>query len=164
MHIRHAVPSDHGTIREAISSWWTGTRTPEQARELSLLVPPLFLQHFGSTSWVVEDDGELVGFLIGFQSADHADQAYIHFVGVDPQRRGQGIGRHLYELFFDQAREASRTTVKAITSPRNTTSIAYHTALDFSLEPGDTLRDGLPVHTDYDGPGEDRVCFVRRLR
>ena len=69
-----------------------------------------------------------------------------------------------YELFFEQAREASRTTVKAITSPRNTTSIAYHTALDFSLEPGDTLRDGLPVHTDYDGPGEDRVCFVRRLR
>ena len=164
MHIRHALPTDHGAIREAILLWWNGSRTPEQARELSLLVPPLFLQHFGSTSWIIEDGGQLVGFLIGFHSADHADQAYIHFVGVDPQRRGQGVGRQLYELFFEQARESGRTTVKAITSPRNTASIAYHTALEFTLEPSDTLLDGLPVHTDYDGPGEDRVCFVRRLR
>src|SRR6185295_9606563 len=91
MHIRHALPTDHGAIREAILLWWTGSRTPEQARELSLLVPPLFLQHFGSTSWIIEDGGQLVGFLIGFHSADHADQAYIHFVGVDPRRRGQGV-------------------------------------------------------------------------
>lgn len=163
MDIRHAKPSDHGAIKDAIPRWWSGSRTPDQARELSLLVPPLFLQHFGSTSWIAESGNDLAGFLIGFHSADHRDQAYIHFVGVDPGRRGQGIGRHLYDLFFAQAREAGRTMVKAITSPNNRGSIEYHTALGFELLPGDTEVDGLPVHTDYDGPAEDRVCFVRRI-
>lgn len=163
MDIRHAKPSDHAAIKDAIPRWWSGSRSPAQARELSLLVPPLFLQHFGSTSWIVEEKGELAGFLIGFHSADHDDQAYIHFVGVDPARRGQGIGRHLYDLFFTQARESGRTLVTAITSPRNTGSIGYHTALGFTLQPGDKEVNGLTVHTDYDGPGEDRVCFIRRI-
>ncbi|SHW09825.1 acetyltransferase, GNAT family [Mycobacteroides abscessus subsp. abscessus] len=163
MDIRHAQPSDHSAIKDAIPQWWSGSRTPAQARELSLLVPPLFLQHFGSTSWVAEDGGTLAGFLIGFHSADHGDQAYIHFVGVDPAHRGQGVGRHLYDLFFTQARDAGRSVVKAITSPRNTASIRYHAALGFVLQPGDKEVGGVPVHTDYDGPGEDRVCFIRRI-
>ncbi|SKG58209.1 Uncharacterised protein [Mycobacteroides abscessus subsp. massiliense] len=61
MDIRHAQPSDHSAIKDAIPQWWSGSRTPAQARELSLLVPPLFLQHFGSTSWVAEDGGHWQG-------------------------------------------------------------------------------------------------------
>lgn len=163
MDIRHARPADHPAIKNAIPRWWAGSRTQEQARELSLLVPPLFLQHFGSTSWIAQEKGALAGFLIGFHSADHDEQAYIHFVGVDPAHRGHGVARHLYELFFAQAREAGRNTVKAITSPRNTGSISYHLALGFEPQSGDKEVAGLPVHTDYDGPGQDRICFVRKL-
>lgn len=35
--------------------------------------------------------------------------------------------------------------------------------LAFTLEPGDRDIDGIPVHTDYDGPGRDRVLFHRVL-
>lgn len=36
--------------------------------------------------------------------------------------------------------------------------------MGFQLEPGDRIDDdGVPVHGDYDGPGLDRVCFVREL-
>ncbi|MEU5235645.1 hypothetical protein ACH4UR_02190 [Streptomyces lydicus] len=43
-------------------------------------------------------------------------------------------------------------------------SIAYHTRMGFRLEPGDrTDEHGVPVHRDYDGPGLDRVSFVRDL-
>ena len=38
----------------------------------------------------VDDDGEIAGFLCGFRSQTHDDEAYIHFVGVDPARRGAG--------------------------------------------------------------------------
>ncbi len=31
------------------------------------------------------------------------------------------------------------------------------------LEPGDAQVDGIPVATGYDGPGQDRVRFVRDL-
>lgn len=162
MQIRRAERSDHATIKAAIPRWWSGSHSPAQARELAMLVPPLFLQHFASTSWAAEEGDSLAGFVIGFHSADRADEAYIHFTGVDPGLRGRGVARALYGRFFEQALAAGRTTVRAITSPQNTGSIAFHTAMGFTVEPGDKRVDDVAVHSDYDGPGLDRVCFVRR--
>jgi ribosomal protein S18 acetylase RimI-like enzyme len=160
---RPATVGDHRALVERVQSWWGQSRTPEQARELSLLLPRLFLQHFARTSLVVEDDSGIRAFLVGFHSADAADEAYIHFVGVDPRYRGTGTARDLYTRFFAQATKAGRRTVRAITSPTNTGSIAFHRAMGFDIEPGDREVDGVSVHSDYDGPGQDRVCFRRRL-
>ncbi len=163
--MRQAETADHGTIVECIQRWWGDSRTPEEARELSLLLPKLFLQHFSGTSLVEDDGGSGIrGFLVGFYSADRPDEAYIHFVGVDPQLRGQGLARRLYGEFFSRTAASGRSRVRAITSPSNTGSIAFHRAMGFELEKGDRERDGLPVHSDYDGPGQHRVCFVRDLR
>ncbi|WP_438483693.1 GNAT family N-acetyltransferase [Streptomyces sp. S186] len=162
-HIRRARAADYPTLVECVQQWWGDSRTPEQARELSLLLPRLFLQHFAATSLVLEDETGIRAFLVGFHSADDNRQAYIHFVGVDPQLRQQGIARRLYTLFFDRAAAAGRTEVRAITAPRNTGSIAFHRAMGFELDPGDHESDGLPVHRDYDGPGQHRVVFRRQL-
>ncbi|MEU3623249.1 GNAT family N-acetyltransferase [Amycolatopsis coloradensis] len=161
--MRQARVSDHGAIVRRVQQWWGDSRTPEQARELSLLLPKLFLQFFSSTSLVLEDEDGIRAFLVGFYSADNDVEAYIHFVGVDPKLRGQGAARRLYTTFFQRAAEAGRTEVRAITSPGNTGSIAFHRAMGFTLETGDRVIDGLPVHTDYDGAGHDRVCFHRKI-
>ena len=50
------------------------------------------------------------------------------------------------------ARQDERTVVKAITSPQNGPSIAFHQAMGF------TASD--PIE-NYDGPSLDRVVFVR---
>jgi len=47
-----------------------------------------------------------------------------------------------------------RTRVRCVTSPVNEGSIAFHESLGFSAE---------RVAADYDGPGEDRVLFVKQL-
>ncbi|MFJ8914174.1 GNAT family N-acetyltransferase [Amycolatopsis sp. NPDC102389] len=160
---RRADVSDHGPIVDRVQRWWGDSRTPAQARELSLLLPKLFLQFFASTSLVLEDEGGIRAFLVGFHAPDNDFEAYIHFVGVDPELRGQGTARHLYTTFFQRAAEAGRTEVRAVTSPGNTGSIAFHRAMRFTLEPGDRTVDGLPVHGDYDGPGQDRVCFLKKI-
>ena len=64
--------------------------------------------------------GELAGFLCGFLSQTYPEQAYVHFVGVSPEHRGAGLARELYERFFAAAREAGRTSVHCVTSPKNT--------------------------------------------
>ncbi|MEV7422041.1 MULTISPECIES: GNAT family N-acetyltransferase [unclassified Streptomyces] len=164
MHdVRRARTADYPTLVECVQKWWGDSRTPEGARELSLLLPRLFLQHFASTSLVVEDETGIRAFLVGFHSADNATEAYIHFVGVDPRLRGQGIARTLYTTFFEHAAAAGRTEVHAITSPGNTGSVAFHRAMGFELDAGDRESDGLPTHSDYDGPGQDRVVFRRKL-
>jgi ribosomal protein S18 acetylase RimI-like enzyme len=123
----------------------------------------LYFQHFTDASRLVERDGEVVGFLVGFLSASRPDEGYIHFVGVDPDYRGQGLARHLYEVFFDHCRRHGRSVARAITSPNNAGSYAFHLAVGFTAEPGPTCYEGRPVQADYDGPGYHRVTFVRRL-
>ncbi|MER7112389.1 GNAT family N-acetyltransferase [Streptomyces sp. NPDC000229] len=161
--MRRARVSDHRTLVDCAHRWWGESRTPAEAREPSLLLPRLFLQCFASTSLVAEDSTGVKAFLVGFHSADNEEDAYIHFVGVDPALRGRGLARGLYTAFFERAGEAGRREVRAVTSPGNTGSIAFHRALGFDLVGSDDEVEGLPVHRDYDGPGQDRVCFRKRI-
>lgn len=160
---RQARPSDHPALVACVQSWWGDSRTPAEARELSLLLPRLFLDHFATTSLVREDaGGQVEAFLVGFHAPD-GESAYVHFVGVHPDLRGRGVGRELYTAFCDRAAAAGCRHVHAVTSPANAGSIAFHRAMGFELEPGDRIVDGIPVHTDHDGPGHDRVCMRREL-
>jgi ribosomal protein S18 acetylase RimI-like enzyme len=143
--IRSAEPSDYGRVIEVVDAWWGG-------RQMAAMLPKLFFVHFADTSFVAEDDGELAGFLVGFRSQTFDDEAYVHFVGVDPFRRAAGLGRELYERFF--ASVAPRTIVRAVTSPVNENSLAFHRALGFEVE---------RVDESYDGRGEPRVLLVKRL-
>jgi ribosomal protein S18 acetylase RimI-like enzyme len=119
------------------------------------MLPKLFFLHFEGTSFVADDtDGQLAGFLCGFLSQTDSTEAYIHFVGVAPAHRGSGLGRELYERFFDVVRGDGRSIVRCVTSPLNEDSVAFHRALGFEAE---------RVARDYDGPGEDRVLLVKRL-
>ncbi len=118
------------------------------------MLPRLFFVHFRDTSFVAERDGELAGFLVGFLSAAEPEAAYVHFVGVDPAERGTGLGRELYERFFELARANGRTRVSCVTSPANSGSLAFHAAIGFQVG---------PPQAGYDGPGEDRVVFTRSL-
>jgi ribosomal protein S18 acetylase RimI-like enzyme len=145
--IRHAKPSDYGRVIGRVNVWWGG-------RDMAPMLPKLFFLHFDGTSFVAEDGDDLVGFLCGFLSQTAADEAYIHFVGVAPDRRGEGLGRDLYTRFFDEVRAQGRTSVRCVTSPGNEESVSFHEALGFEVD---------RVVEDYDGPGEDRVLLVKRL-
>ena len=114
-HIRQAEPGDYGFVIRVIDDWWGG-------REVAAMLQKLFFVHFRDTSFVAEDDsGRVVGFLCGFRSQSFDDEAYIHFVGVDPGYRGAGLARSLYERFFEAV--APRPIVRAVTSPVNEQSV-----------------------------------------
>jgi predicted GNAT superfamily acetyltransferase len=145
--IRGAQPHDHARVMAVVDDWWGG-------RPMAAMLPRLFFEHFGDTSFVAEDDGELAGFLCGFLSQSEPRAAYVHFVGVAPTMRGSGLARTLYECFFEVARAHGRDVVQAVTSPVNTTSVAFHRAMGFEVRE--------PV-SGYDGPGEDRVRLTKHL-
>ncbi len=48
-------------------------------------------------------------------------------------------------------------------SPINLNSIAFHRRMGFKLEPTSERSGDIPIHGNYDGPGEDRVLFIKRL-
>ena len=156
MNIRNVCVSDYPPIITVLDDWWGG-------RKVSLMLPHLFFEHFNNTSFIIEEDNQIMAFLIGFLSQSQPEEAYIHFVGVHPQYRKRGYGRMLYETFFSVARQNQRHIVRCITAPINTTSIAFHTHMGFQIEPGEAERDRIPYDPNHDGPGEHRVCFVRQV-
>jgi len=132
--------------------WWGG-------RDLRALLPRIFFEHFRTTSFVAEREEQLVGFLVGFLCPTHDDEAYVHFVGVDPAWRRAGLARDLYDRFCAVARAAGRSRVRAVTSPVNHDSVAFHRSLGFVLLPGEREVDGLPVSGDPNVPGGAVVKF-----
>ncbi|MBE9914195.1 GNAT family N-acetyltransferase [Paenibacillus donghaensis] len=156
MNIRNVRSSDHKLIIQVLNDWWNG-------RQMADMLPKLFFDHFQDTSYIVEDNGEVIGFLIGFISQSRSKEAYIHFVGVHPQYREHGVGRRLYETFFNAVKIRGVENIRCVTSPVNKSSIAYHKKMGFVIEKGDKIVDGVDVHLDYDGKGGDRVLFMKRL-
>jgi predicted GNAT superfamily acetyltransferase len=144
--LRTATTADYDAIASVVDQGG--------GRAVSRALPRLFLDHFHATSTIAEAGGDLAGFLIGFLSPSLPGAAYIHFVGVHPDRRGEGLARVLYERFFALAAADGRTVVHAVTAPGNAASIAFHTAMGF------TVSGPVP---GYDGPGDVKVCFERSL-
>lgn len=160
---RHPVPGDQSAVLAVLDNWWGELGGAAGSAQRALLLPRLFFQHFTDTSFLAEREGRLVGFLIGFLSQSRPDESYIHFAGVSPDLQGQGLGRRLYERFFELSRACGRTRVRAVTSPSNSGSYQFHLRMGFTAEPGPGSFDGRPVHLDYDGPGLDRVLFTRTI-
>jgi ribosomal protein S18 acetylase RimI-like enzyme len=159
VHLRRPTEADYGPIVSVVDEWWGG-------RQMHPLLPRLWFQHFTGTSWVAEAaDGQVVGFLVGFVSPDHPDEAYIHMVASDPAIRRRGVGRTLCERFCDDVRGRGVQRVKAITWPGNRASVGFHTAMGFeaSSGPGTRLMEGTPAYPGYDYELEDRVAFVREI-
>jgi len=144
--IRQARPEDYDAIVAIMDEWW--------GRPVQHALPRLFLDLFHRTSLIADGATGPDGFLVGILSPSDPARAYIHFAGVAPAARKIGLARTLYERFFELARADGRTMVGAVTSPLNTGSVAFHSALGFTVTG--------PV-TDYDGTGGDKIVFSRDL-
>jgi predicted GNAT superfamily acetyltransferase len=158
IEFRRPTEADYPAMVRVINDWWGG-------RNMDVLLPRLWLQHFTGTSWLAEtEDGRLAGFLVGFHSPDWPDVAYCRLIATNPNLRNRGLGRALYERFFEDAERAGRHEIRAITWPGNRASIAFHRALEFEVEagPGSQNLYGTPAQAGYDFDREDRAILVRR--
>ncbi|WP_134686060.1 GNAT family N-acetyltransferase [Brevibacillus migulae] len=156
MKVRHVRESDYIPVISVVNDWWGG-------RHMADMLPKLFFQHIQDTSYIAEQDGQLIGFLIGFVSQTYPTEAYIHFIGVHPDYRKDGVAKSLYRMFFDKVQAKGCKVVRCVTSPVNKTSIAFHTRMGFQIEEGNGEVDGVPVTRNYDGKGQDRVLFAKEL-
>ncbi len=123
---------------------------------------PIFIYEFGNTAFVIKNGTEVTAYLWGFLSQAQPT-AYVHLLAVRVPYRRQGLARQLYDHFCTYVKAHGCTQCKAITTPTNKESIAFHRALGFELT-GKPNRDGIPVVEDYSGPGQDRVVFQKVLK
>ncbi len=156
MKIRQLKESDYDQIIGELDSWWGG-------RHMSDMLPRLFFRHFSGTGFAIEDKRKVVAFIVGFLSQTHPGYSYVHFTGIHPDFRKMGLGKRLYDAFFDAVKSKGCRTVQLVTSPVNKNSVAFHTHIGFQIVEGNHSMDGISVHKNYDGPGEDRVVFLKMI-
>ena len=95
-------------------------------------------------------EGTIVACLFGFLAGSApVTYAYVHIIAVRATHRRLGLASALYRRFVGWAAGRGARAVKAITTPENVASIAFHESLGTSA----TTVGG------YAGPGLDRVVL-----
>jgi ribosomal protein S18 acetylase RimI-like enzyme len=153
MELRPCTAEDFSCIVANLDQFWGSERT-------RALHHPMFVHEFRETAWVVTRRGAVSGYLFAFWSQSEPI-GYIHLVAVRRDSRRLGIGRSLYAQFEVAARQHGCIALKAVTSPTNVDSVAFHRRLGFDLI--GVRRDGVLVVDDYAGPGMSRVVFWKDL-
>lgn len=88
--VRHPTAADHARVLAVMHSWWNDFGGTAGSQQRAALVPRLFFQHFCDTSYLVEEDGHLVAFLVGFRYAGTSSTAQ----GVGTCSECSCAGRH----------------------------------------------------------------------
>ena len=145
MKIRGITKTDFDYIVSVLDRWWGGPSS-ERAH-------PVFFYELGQHALIAEDDGEVVGFLLGFLAPEEPPVAYVHLVGINPDHRRLGVGKELYARFTERASKAGAATLKAVTTVGNEGSARFHEALGFETT----------EVADYAGRGRSRVVFTKDL-
>ena len=153
--IESASAADLAEIMRNFDRFW-GDRENELLRHLH---HPMFLVEFGDTAFVARsnegadgDVGEVVAYLLGFLAP--AGYGYVHFIAVREDARSAGVADRLYERFTSVALDRGATGLKAITSPENERSIAFHRRLGFT---------DMERVEDYGGSGRPRIIMRKPL-
>lgn len=144
MIIRGISKQDFDYIVTVFDEWWGG---PSSER-----ASPFFFHELGRYALIAEDDGRVIGFLLGLVAAG-SDTGYVHLVGIDPRHRRRGVGQRLYQHFTETCKQAGLRHLKAIGMVGHEGSLRFHTALSFDVR----------EVSDYAGPGRARVVFTKAL-
>lgn len=145
MEIRGITKADYDYIVSVLDRWWGG---PSGERAY-----PVYFYELGKDALIAEDNGTVVGFLLGFVAPTTPPVGYVHLVGIHPNHRRQGVGNRLYEVFTERCRTSGAHAIRAITHVGNEASGRFHEALGFEVE----------TVPDYAGPGRSRVVFTKPL-
>ena len=93
LHFRSAVPADGASLWRLVQA--TGSLEPNTPYAYLLLA-----SDFGRTCLVSEQDGQVVGAVIGYHPPEQADTAFVWQVGLLPALRGKGLGLELLQRWI----------------------------------------------------------------
>jgi ribosomal protein S18 acetylase RimI-like enzyme len=145
---------DYNQILDELSEFWDG-------RDTRHLHHPFLIHEFGNSAFVIRDRRRIDAYLLGFVSQTEP-VGYVHAIAARASARRRHLARHLFDHFVEFARRHGCGHVKAITTPSNAGSIAFHKSLGMELL-GEPNTDGLPTVPDYAGRGAARVVFWKSI-
>jgi GNAT superfamily N-acetyltransferase len=152
--ISQCTRQDYQQILEDLEDFWNG-------RDTRALHHPMLINEFGNSAFVIRAGTRVMAYLFGFVSQVEP-VGYVHLIAVRASARRQCLAQKLFRHFVDFARRHGCTHVKAITTPSNSSSIAFHKSIGMTLL-GEPDNAGITVIPDYAGRSEPRVVFWKAI-
>ncbi len=160
MDIVNCSKADFDNILKQLDQYWEGADL-ERLSKIRHLHHPMMIYELGDNAYVIKDGSRVKAYLLGLFSKTEP-VAYVHFIATHKHHKRRGLARALYHHFMEKAGKNGCTHLKAITTPTNEASIAFHTKIGMRLL-GEPNASHVCVVRDYAGPGEDRVVFWKKL-
>lgn len=117
LHFRSARPTDGASLWRLVQA--TGALEPNTPYAYVLLA-----SDFGSTCLVAEQNGHVVGAVIGYHPPEQPRTAFVWQVGLMPAQRGQGLGVELLQRWIALPANQNCEWVTATVDDNNTASQA----------------------------------------
>ena len=152
--VREAVPESYFQLVDVIDKWFGESKA--QGQYLHSFI------HFPQTTLLAYIGEKLVGFACGYVSQKYKYQAYLRLIVTDPNYRRAGIGRVLYEHFFENCKKLGAEEVRCTISTANICSIAFHESVGFKRTPS-RFEAGVPATENFDKDRNERLLYVKAL-
>lgn len=131
---RMRQPDDYAAVAPLLNMIWSEPTTAERLKEDEDKIPPGKLHYneggelmgWDRPKWVAEDGhGQVVAYAIAWRAPWTEPGALIHTVVVDPESRGKGIGRALYDALYQWAIEVKASRLIDFMRETDEMSIAF---------------------------------------
>jgi diaminobutyrate acetyltransferase len=127
----------------------------------------IVIRYFGSTSYLAEQDGRIVGYMWGFITQEDPETFFLWQIGVDPATRGDGIGGLILEEAEKELAARGCKRIELTIDPTNRPSQRLFEKRGYrniSADHGKTIEvEGVEAIVDYYRPNGHFSLYEKRL-
>ena len=83
--------------------------------------------------FVAENKGEIIGFILAYETLPFHGTLFIHYIGINPAYQGKGIGLLLFKRIIKKAKENDIRVIQSLINIDNLPSIKLHKKAGFKI-------------------------------
>ncbi|NJD77308.1 MAG: GNAT family N-acetyltransferase [Candidatus Methanoperedens sp.] len=160
MKIRTATQEDFLEIHKFTAVCLPSENYPEH-------VYKIILRYFGDYCFIGEENGQILGFVMGIVPQSFPGTCFLWQIGVNPPHQGKGIGKKLLREVEEKLEKKGFTRIEATIDPVNIPSQKLFEKMGFkniSEKIGKTIEvEGNLAVQDYYKPGRHFMVYEKRI-
>ena len=127
----------------------------------------IMLRYFGEGCYIAEQDGEIIGWILGFKTYNAPGTYFLWQIGIKPGLQGRGIGRSLLRYAEKEIESLGCSRIELTIDPENTPSQKLFEKSGYSniseVE-GETVSvNGNIAVKDHYSPGRHFMVYEKQL-
>ena len=83
--------------------------------------------------FVAENSGQVVGFILAYETLPFHGTLFIHYIGINPTYQGKGIGFVLFKRIIEKSKKNNISAIQSLINIDNPPSVKLHEKAGFKI-------------------------------